>query len=142
MRRSSVRAFTQSLCTVRTVRPRAAAISSFGEAAKKPTLDNAREARLELRQPIQCIIQLQQCLRLIIGTDLFFVERDSLVASASLERGPGFHTIHEDMPHGQRRQCKEMRAILPSRSRLIDEFEIGLVHQRGRLQGRAAIAQH
>ena len=42
--------------------------------------------------------------------------------------------IDQDSPHHLRGHAKELRAILPAHAFLIDQFEIGLVHEPRRLQ--------
>ena len=46
--------------------------------------------------------------------------------------------VDEDAAHHLRRQAEELRAILPDNMLLIDEAQIRLVHERGRLQGVGA----
>ena len=43
--------------------------------------------------------------------------------------------IDQDPAHDPRCDAKEMRSILPIRAALVDETDVGLVHERGGLQG-------
>ena len=55
---------------------------------------------------------------------------------ASLRR-----SIDQDMPHRERRDGEEVCTVAPLRLRLVDEFNVGLVDERGRRE-RAAAATH
>jgi hypothetical protein len=54
------------------------------------------------------------------------------MSAAALDTHSCFGAIDEDMSHRNRGEREEVRSIVPVGARLIDELEIGLVHERGR----------
>ena len=50
--------------------------------------------------------------------------------------------IHQQTAHDVRRDGEEMRPVLPARASLIDELQVGLVHQRGGAQRMVAPLAH
>ena len=96
------------------------------EAAEESTLDDARQTRSNFGESIERIIDLQQHLRLIVRYDQLLVERDCLLRAAALDRDARLRAIGEDMAHHYRGERQEMRPIIPTRVRLIDEREVHL----------------
>lgn len=42
--------------------------------------------------------------------------------------------IEQNAPHNLRRNSEKLRAVLPRRARLVNQFQVGFVDERGRLQ--------
>src|SRR5262249_32740181 len=53
---------------------------------------------------------------------------------SSLGGLPAAGVVHEDPPHRLRRDPEEVSPVLPVDAPLIDETEVGLVHEGGRLE--------
>ena len=104
---------------------------------EKAALDHVRQPRLNLGEPVHRFVKLQERLGLIVDGDLLFVQRYAPLHAAPLERHTRLGPIDQDVPHGHRRQCQKVRTVAPRRSRMIDELEIGLVHESRRLQRSA-----
>ena len=65
------------------------------------------------------------------------IERDLLSIAEPLGAFTRPGAIDEDAPHHLRRDRQELGAVLPRRATLIDETQIRLVYERGRLKGVA-----
>jgi len=106
----------------------------LGKAAKETTLDDLRHARLDRRDSIERVVDLQDNVGLIVHGEVDVVERDSAPSAASLERATLSRAIDDDVAHRQRRDRQKMRSIAPFAARLLRQLEICLVHERGRRQ--------
>ena len=139
-RRSSTRAFTQSRCTVRTVMPSASAVSSSVRPPKKrhSTTRASRGSKAASRSSASSSWSSASGWSSTARSRV--VERDALPHAAALERDALPRAIDEHVPHRQRRDGEEVRAIAPVGPRLVDELEVGLVDERRRREraGRAA----
>ena len=65
------------------------------------------------------------------------VDRDASPLAGPLGHLPRPGPIDEDAPHDLRRHAKELAAVLPHDTTLIDQPQVRLVHERRRLQGIA-----
>ena len=61
-------------------------------------------------------------------------ERHPQPLTGTLVHVPAARMVHEDPAHDPCREPEELRAILPVHVALIDEAQIGLVHERGGLE--------
>ena len=55
-----------------------------------------------------------------------------------LQPPASLRSIDQDMPHRERRDGEEVRTVAPLRRRLVDEFDVRLVDERGRRERAAA----
>ena len=109
----------------------------LGQAAEEPTLHDFDDARLDDRDSIERIVDLQHDVRLIVDGEVYVIEGDASLRPAAFERSAFSGAVDDDMPHGQRRNREKMRMVAPLPARLFRELEIRFVHQRGRRQGAA-----
>jgi hypothetical protein len=106
----------------------------FGETAEETTLDDLRHARLDGRDSVQRVVDLQYDLGLIVDGQVDVVERDSAPSAASLLRAGLARAIDDDVSHRQRGDGEKMRSIAPFAARLLRQLEICLVYERRRRQ--------
>ena len=103
--------------------------------AKEPHLDNLTFSRIDFGKRGQCIVDGDE---IVIGfdrNDQRFVKRKDAGAGATLLIAARPRGIDENSPHQPCRHGKEMRAILPLHLSNLDEPQVGLVDERGCLQG-------
>jgi len=110
----------------------------LGEPAEEAVLDHTCEARIKCGESGQRLIELQQRIRLIVSADVLLVETDVVLVAPSLQPPASLRSIDQDMPHRQRRDGEEVRTVTPLRLRLVDEFDVRLVDERGRRERAAA----
>jgi hypothetical protein len=65
-------------------------------------------------------------------------EREPLLLAAAFGCATRFGMMHQDLPHQPRRNAEEVRAALPVDFALINQEQVDLVDQRGRLKGVVA----
>ena len=113
----------KSRCTI----PRTAEESQFG---------NATLARIERGEPIQRGVKIEQVdlIRRECGV-IRVTQRHASPASRALRSQAGTRVIDENAAHHLRDHRQELCPVLPVGIPLIDETEIRLVHEGGRLQG-------
>ena len=102
-----------------------------GEVAE---LDQAGEAGVHASQAVERVVE---CEHVEVGLDRdrdrqieLFVHR----ASAALPGQPPPRLVHQDASHGVGRRAKEVGAAAPVDARLVHQPQIGLVHERARLE--------
>jgi len=90
--------------------------------------------RIEKRQFLKRFIQ-EQDLTVGIASGDPIAERYAKSGARPLRGVTLACMIHQDAPHYLRCHTKELRTIPPGDPILASESEIGLMHQRGRLEG-------
>jgi hypothetical protein len=105
--------------------------------AEVAQFDDLRLAWIEPGQFVKRIVQRHQRSRFRRRKDQALIEREHVRAAAALPPAQLARVIHQDMPHQPRGHAQELRPVLPVHLRLVHQLEIGLVHQRGGLQGVA-----
>src|SRR5690349_15819850 len=104
----------------------------FRHTAEESTLDHPRQTLVELGEVGERFIQLEQRLRIVVAVDEVFVERDRPLVAAALFGGATACAVDEDVPHGDRGDAEEVRAVLPLGVFRARELEVDLVHEPGR----------
>ena len=74
---------------------------SLGKAAEEAALHDFRDSRVELRQLIQGLIDLEKDVRLVVGGNHVIVQRHLPVFAATLECVSLSRSIYEDVAHRQ-----------------------------------------
>ena len=97
-------------------------------------LDHLSFALVVGPQRLHRVIEVDQPLRAHLGQDRTFFQGLPLAIAAALLAEPPPGMIHEDLPHGSRRDTIKVDPVAEGEV-ATDEFEIGLVDQRGRVQG-------
>ena len=92
---------------------------------------------MELCETVHGFVELQERVGLLVSGNVRVLERDAPPCSTALQCALRLGSIDEHVAHGNRRDGKKMGAIMPVRSRLIDQLEVGLVNEGGRRE-RAA----
>ena len=101
----------------------------LGQPAEETADHNLLQPGVEAREPFQRLVELQQRLGSGVHRDVGFREGDAVLLSATFRRRQRPGTIHQDMPHRQRRQRQKMDLVPPLGSGLIDQLQVSLVHQ-------------
>jgi len=104
-----------------------------GEAAEKAQFDDLGFSSVDARELVQSIIEGDEVDGRVVAHDGGFVQRDVLHTAPTFEIVPS-RALHEDATHQLRRDGEEVRPILPPHPLVIDETNVGLVDERGRLQ--------
>jgi hypothetical protein len=104
------------------------------QATKEPELDNPALALIQGSESVQGFVERNQINRARLSGKVRAGQRGLVLQAAALDPLTGAGMIHEDSTHRLRRDPKKMRTILPLNLPLFDESQIGLVHERGRLQ--------
>ena len=104
------------------------------EPAEEPKLRNLRVARVECRQPRERRVEIQEIDIARMAPHVGFIEIEPVPSSRPLLHLPGAGVIDQDAAHQLGRHREEVRTVLPHGAPLIDETEIGLVHEGRRLQ--------
>ena len=104
-----------------------------GQPAEEPKLHELTLARVRLREPLQREIQRDDIHRQRLECRIAVLERDS-IATAAFLRVMRSRVINKDAAHQVGGDREELGAVLPLDPPLIDEFQIGLVHQGRRRQ--------
>ena len=102
--------------------------------AKEPEFDDAALALVELRECLQRVIERDKVLTGLVGHDKCLVESHARGAAAAFVRAPRAGVVDEDAPHDPRRHGQEMRAVVPLDRFSVNQADIGLVDERGRLE--------
>lgn len=74
----------------------------LSQTAEEPTLDDPSETRLDRRESIEGLVQVEYDLGLIITRDLFVVERDALETALPLLGESRPRAIDEHLSHAER----------------------------------------
>ncbi len=106
----------------------------LGHPGEVAALDDARQPLVERREPLQRAIDRQHQLRLRLDPELGAVERQVRQPAAALERRALARVVHQDAPHRPRADGVEVPPVLPVHPGLVHQLDIGLVHQRSRIQ--------
>jgi tetratricopeptide (TPR) repeat protein len=104
------------------------------EPAEEAQLDDSRRTLaqgLELRQRV---IEQHEFFRPLGERQALLVERQGQHAAATLLRRLCSRVIDADLTHGAAGDRKEVPAVAPLRTRRAEKLEVGLVHERGRLE--------
>src|SRR5688572_30690537 len=107
------------------------------EAAEEAQFDNLGLTRIQLFEPGQRLVDLNQIRGAIFGDNKSFIERSLVYAAAALFTAPRFGIVQQDAPHDLRGDSEKVSAILPADVPLIHQLEIGFVDERGGLKGMA-----
>ena len=106
------------------------------EAAEKPQFGDLPLALIQRRKALEGGVEIEHVdVERRHGHRRRIVQRHVDSARAALLGAPGAGAVNEDAPHHLRRDGEELRTILPGRAALIDEPDVRLVHERGRLKG-------
>jgi hypothetical protein len=104
-----------------------------GQASEKFEFDDMAFARIQFSQFPECFINRNDINFRLFQT-VSKAESHPRCISAALARGAVARVVYQHAPHHVRGQSKELGAILPIDTVLIDQPEVRLVHQRGRLE--------
>src|SRR5215207_6612199 len=104
------------------------------EPAEVAELDDARLARVELRQPHERLVQRDQLGRTLLADDGHLRERHLHGPAAALGAVTVARVVEQDASHDLRGDGEEVRAVLPVHALLVDEPEVRLVDERRRLE--------
>lgn len=74
---------------------------SLGKPAEEAALHDLRESRVELRQLIEGLVDLEKDVRLVVGGKHFVVQRHLSPFAATLECVSLSRSIYEDVAHRQ-----------------------------------------
>jgi len=83
---------------------------------------------------VECFVELEERLGVVVDGDECVVERDRAMCTAALLGDPTSCTIDENVSHRDGRDTQKVRAILPVRSSRMRKLEIELVNERRRGQ--------
>jgi hypothetical protein len=98
-------------------------------------LDHAALLRIQLLEAAERLVDGEQLFIAILAVRV--VERGLYEPAAPFRSEAGARVINGDPTHELRRHREEVRAIAPLRVPRIDQLQIRLVNERGRLQRRA-----
>lgn len=106
------------------------------ESREVPELDKLRLEGIDPAELLERVVQREDVERVVsLAWDLF--QTHACGAAAAFVSETLARVIHKDATHHVCSYSEELSAILPVSSALIDEAEIRLVNQRGRLKGMA-----
>ena len=103
------------------------------EAAEKAHLDDLDLSGVDAGESVQGIIESDEVDGRVVAHDGGFVQRDMLDAASTFEVVPS-RSLHENATHQLRRDGEEVRSILPPHPLVVDQPDVGLIDQRGRLE--------
>jgi len=104
-----------------------------GETAEVAQLDHAGFLCIEGRQGLECVVQRDQFGATFDRPIDVFVQREFLKILATLFRIVLARMVDQQATHYLSSNSEKMSAVLPVDPRLIDESQICLMNQRGRL---------
>jgi hypothetical protein len=105
-----------------------------GEPAEETQLHHPALLRVYLFQLRQRLIYGEQVYVALGCNRHCLVERNAMLATTSLESAAAASMANQNPPHHLRSNAEELRPVLPFHSVLVNQSEINLVHQRGRLK--------
>jgi len=116
--------------------------SSLGlvQSAEEAAVHDSGESLIPRGESLERVVELEDHHGLIVGGDRLVIEGDEMIAAAALHRVVRSGAVHEDVPHGERRDGKKVPPVAPHPGRLFDEPEVGLMNQCRRRQRSAATA--
>ena len=105
------------------------------EPAEVAQLNHARFLLVDRSQSLERVVERNQFCASLNRSINVFVKREFLKILATLFRIVFARMIHQQATHYLCGHSEEVSPVLPIHPRLIDESDIGLMNQRGRLQG-------
>lgn len=102
---------------------------------KKSQFHKLRRGRVDLFQPVQGVVQRQQLIRAIVGSNGQLIEIQPLGTTPVPITSFPPRIFDENSPHCFRRGGKEVPAAIPVRGLLdVHQPDVGCVHERGSLK--------
>src|SRR5262249_5461968 len=105
------------------------------QTAEVAQLDNPDLAPVELRQGEERVVQRDEFGGLLVGKRQRFIERKKLPPAAAFVGRATARVLDQDLAHQLRRHTVTMSPALPFGEILLDQPQVGLIDERGRLQG-------
>src|SRR5687767_12394966 len=105
-----------------------------GGAAEEPELDEARLFGIEVRELGQCRVEIEQVDRWLAAGDESLVEGDTVARAAALGGAARAGALDQNLTHRVRGDGAEVGAVLPPARAVLHQPQVGLVHERRRLQ--------
>ena len=104
-----------------------------GQAGEELEFHHAARPLIDLLEPAQQDIEFLELKfpRARIGHDF---QRNAHVTESALQRAPTPRMIDQHLAHRARRDGEEVPRAVPLRGRILDQAEIGLMHQHARLE--------
>jgi hypothetical protein len=105
------------------------------EPPKATQLDDSALTRVDPGQARQRIVECHHIDVPDAGLVDHLAERERYMRAAALRGVAAASVVDENTPHQLRRDCEEVRPILPAYLALIDDAHVDLMDQRGCLEG-------
>src|SRR5262249_38710113 len=106
-----------------------------GQPAKIAEFDDARLPRIQLLESAQRLMYGEYLMRTIAGNQGDVVESDPDCLAATLGAQLSARMVHQNASHKLCGYGKKLAAALPLGMALRGQLDVGLMYQRGRLQG-------